>query len=94
MRVENISRGVAAGSEVLTRMVRSHTRPGVAGSIGDVGEGPGGTTIGGQVNTLVVHRHSESIARSIRCDGGMSSGGTSGRPSDAVVIRYVDEAIL
>ena len=82
------------GSEVLARKVRSHIEPVIAGCTGDVREGPRDATVGGQVNTLVVHRHGESVARGIRSDGGVSSGCASARPGDTIVIRHVHRAIF
>lgn len=55
--------GVGSESDqVPTRLIRSHFSPSVAGCTCDGGESPSGATIGGQVDSLVVHRHGESVA--------------------------------
>ena len=73
------------GSEVLTRMVRAHSGPGVAGCTSDGGEGPSGATIGGQINTQIVNGDGKSVAGSVRGNGGLGSGSSFGSPGDSIV---------
>ena len=81
------------GSEILTRMVRAHPGPGVAGGTGDGGEGPRGATVGGHVDSKVVHGDDKSVAGSVRGNGGVGSGSTFGSPGDSVVARHIHKAV-